>query len=446
MQQTITELILNSREYQPPETTDRDLQIQSVNGKASVCIGVRRSGKTTKLFQIMQKLRSKGVVPENLVYINFFDDRLHRLDLDSMDLIPDTFFSLFPDKRNREKVYFFLDEIQVISGWESFVERLLRTENCEIYITGSSAQMLSQEIATQLRGRALSWELFPFSFSEYAYSMNTTVALKPTTRERSALQHLFNRYREEGGFPETVGLEKALRIKIHQEYFHAVLFRDLIERHDISHPRALQDLAWRLIDNTASLYSINNLTGYLKSLGHKVPKSSVSDYLSWFEDAYFLFSVRLYDASLSRSNANPKKIYCIDHAMVSSIASGILVNSGHLLENMIFTALRRRYHRIFYYKTANGLEVDFIVKERNREILLVQVCETLENPDTFSREIQALQAALAEQPRARAFLVTAQNADISPDHPVIPERAEIIPAWKFLVMIDRVSDSLNNRQ
>ncbi|MCF8105716.1 MAG: hypothetical protein K9K64_09545 [Desulfohalobiaceae bacterium] len=135
----------------------------------------------------------------------------------------------------------------------------------------------------------------------------------------------------------STGLDRRLRIKIHQEYFEAVLFRDLIERHNISHPRALTDLAYRLMDNISSLCSINSLTGYLKSLGHKAPKSAVSDYLQWFEDAYFPFSVPLFDASITRSKANPKKTYCVDHAFVPFIASGILLNTGHLLENLVFS-------------------------------------------------------------------------------------------------------------
>jgi len=114
------------------------------------------------------------------------------------------------------------------------------------------------------------------------------------------------------------------------------------------------------MDNIGSLYSINNLTGYLKSLGHKVPKSAVADYLEWFEDAFILFTVRIFDASLARVNTNPKKIYCVDHALVTSISSGILVNSGHLLENLVFTALRRLTPDIYYYKTRMGREVDFI--------------------------------------------------------------------------------------
>jgi len=118
--------------------------------------------------------------------------------------------------------------------------------------------------------------------------------------------------------PEVAGLGRNLRIKTHQEYFHAILFRDLVERHDVSHPKAVTDLAHWLVDNTASLYSINNLTGYLKSLGHNAPKSAVADYLAWFEDAYFLFTVRIFDASLAGGNTNPKKVYCIDHALVTS--------------------------------------------------------------------------------------------------------------------------------
>ena len=133
-----------------------------------------------------------------------------------------------------------------------------------------------------------------------------------------------------------------------------MLFRDLVERHDVPHPRAVSDLAHWLVDNTASLYSVNRLTGYLKSLGHRTPKSAVSDYLDWFEDAFFLFTVRIFDASLARANVDPKKIYCVDHALVRSVCSGILINSGHLLESLVFTALRRATPDIFYYRSRDG--------------------------------------------------------------------------------------------
>ena len=192
----------------------------------------------------------------------------------------------------------------------------------------------------------------------------------------------------------------------------------------------MTDLAHRLVDNTASLYSINSLTGYLKSLGHKAPKSAVSDFLEWFEDAYFLFTVRIFDASLARSNTNPKKVYCIDHALVTSVSSGILINSGHLLENLVFTALRRLHPEVFYYKTKNGREVDFIVPLRNRSRILVQVCESLAEPQTRKRETAALSEAMAELNIKTGTIVTKhENERIDTDGGAI----EVVPIWRFLL-------------
>ena len=214
--------------------------------------------------------------------------------------------------------------------------------------------MLSREIATQMRGRALSWEIFPFSFREFLDYQGIDAGGPLSTRRRLLVRKAFDDYWERGGFPEVAGLDRALRIRVHQEYWGAMLFRDLVERHDVSHPRAVSDLAQRLVDNTASLYSVNRLTGYLQSLGHRAPKAAVSDYVEWFEDAFFLFTVRIFDASLARANANPKKIYCVDHALVRSVGSGVLVNAGHLLENLVFTALRRRTPDIRYFRDRSG--------------------------------------------------------------------------------------------
>jgi len=290
--------------------------------------------------------------------------------------------------------------------------------------------MLSREIATQMRGRALSWELFPFSFREFLDYKGIDSAGPLSTKRRLTVQKAFEEYWETGGFPEVAGLDRHLRIKIHQEYFHAVLFRDLVERHNVSHPKAVTDLAHRLIDNTASLYSVNRLTGYLKSLGHKAPKSAVSDYLDWFEDAYFLFTVRIYDASLARSKTNPKKIYCIDHALVTSVASGIHVNTGHLLENLVFTALRRVSPKIHYCKTKGGREVDFTAQLGDRSRMVVQVCETMTEPQTRKREIEALSEAMAELGLKSGTMVTRNEED---EIQVDAGKIDIVPVWRFLL-------------
>jgi predicted AAA+ superfamily ATPase len=430
MIEVIKSIILDFQEVRFTTGVPRRLRIEVVPGKATVCVGVRRGGKSTYLFQVIQRLLDDGVPRENIFYLNFFDDRLHDLRQGGLGVITEAYYSLYPEKKNTETVYCFFDEIQAVEGWEPFVDRLMRTEQCEVYITGSSAQMLSREIATQMRGRALSWEIFPFSFREFLDYRGVESTGPLSTRKRLLVQKAFEEYWETGGFPEVAGLNRHLRIKIHQEYFRAVLFRDLIERHDVSHPKALTDLAHRLVDNTASLYSVNSLTGYLKSLGHKVPKSTVSDYLEWFEDAYFLFTVRIFDASLARSKTNPKKIYCIDHALVTSVSPGILVNFGHLLENLVFTALRRVSPDIYYCKTKGSLEVDFIAQMQDRSWMLVQVCESMAEPRTRKREVTALAETMAELGLKTGTIVTRNEEE---EVRVDSGKIEVVPAWRFLL-------------
>ena len=172
MLETLKSIILDFHEAELETGVPRRIRIEAVPDKVTICIGVRRSGKSTYLFQVIKRLLDEGVQPENILYLNFFDDRLHNLRREGLGLITEAYYSLFPEKKNAETVYCFFDEIQVIDGWEPFVDRLRRTERCEIYLTGSSAQMLSKEIATHMRGRALSWEIFPFSFRECGVNKN----------------------------------------------------------------------------------------------------------------------------------------------------------------------------------------------------------------------------------------------------------------------------------
>ena len=192
------QVILDYQEQVRETGVPRDLDITPVPGKATVCVGVRRAGKSTLMFQLMEKLTSEGVALENILYVNFFDDRLHALRQEGAGVMLEAYFSLYPEKKNTEKVYCFFDELQVISGWESFIDRVLRTEKAEVYITGSSAEMLSGEVATQMRGRALSWELFPFSLSEYLAWKRVDGVGPFSTRQRLILQKEFEGFREAG--------------------------------------------------------------------------------------------------------------------------------------------------------------------------------------------------------------------------------------------------------
>ena len=428
--QLLSEIIIDAQTNEMFEGVPRLIEVTTVPNKATIIIGVRRCGKSTLINQIINRLKKEGLSNQNILYLNFFDDRLVNLRTEGLNTVMETYYALYPEKKNSEKIICFFDEVQVIPDWELFIDRLLRTENCEIYITGSSARMLSKEIATQMRGRALSWELFPFSFEEYLIFKDLSIRKPYNTKTRLTIQKIFGEYWICGGFPEVFQVPDNLCIKIHQEYFNSILFRDLIERYDVSHPRAIIDLARILINSVGSLYTLNRLTNHLKSLGHKVPKMNVAEYLEWFEDAYFLFTVRLYDASYSKSNANPKKIYCIDHAMVNSVSSGILVNSGHLLENLVFVALRRVTNHIYYYKTKNNREVDFLVQNENGTKFLIQVTESLVNVETRKRELLALQNSMEELKLLQSTIVTqTENEQLEFNW----GRVDVVPIWKFLL-------------
>lgn len=426
-----TELILDfqeQRQQQNPETVKREIPLDTIPGKATIYMGVRRAGKSTLMLQAAQKILCSAKV-ENLLYINFFDERLHNLTAQDLGLILNAYFSLYPHKKGSEKIYCFFDEIQMISGWESFINRLMREEDCAVYLTGSSAKLLSSEIATQMRGRGIAWEVFPFSFQEFLTARNIDKNKKLSSKQKFIVENLFREYFSVGGFPETINLAHKLRTKVHQEYFNTILFRDVAERHDIDHPKALLDLCHLLLNNISSLYSINRLYNQLKNQGHKLSKSTVGDYITWLEDAYMLFSVPLYTPSISRMSANPRKIYSIDHTFAKSVSAGILVNSGHHLENLIFTSIRRITNKIWYYKTSSGKEVDFIYQLEDRANL-IQVSESVIHPQTKKREVSALLEALGEMNLPKGKIITmTEGENIKLDGKEI----EIIPAWQFLL-------------
>lgn len=408
----------------------RHLEYRLLQGKAQVCIGVRRCGKSTFLHQIMSRLRTEGVPAEDFLYLNFFDDRLESVRQGRLDLITEAYFSLYPEKRGRGGLHCFLDEVHLCDGWERFADRLLRAERMGVYLSGSSSRLLADEVGTAMRGRALTWELFPFSFAEFLDARGVVPDLRGQAA-RLRVRKAFGEYWEKGGFPEILNADDRLRVMIHQDYFQTMIFRDVVERCDAIHPRAVRDAAYRLINAVSSLHSINGITGYLKSQNHKISKTFVGEMLEWFEDAFALFSVKLFDSSVSRQRVNPKKVYAIDHALVRSCSTGILVNNGHLLENLVFIDGRRRGRSLFYYRTRSGREVDFVWKGADRRLTLLQVCEQMpEGSDARQRELAALREALSEQPDSRAVIVTRDEQETIR---LTGGTVEVIPVWMWLL-------------
>jgi hypothetical protein len=425
----LKELILDFQNETLDTGIKRHLDYERVKGKAFVCIGVRRCGKSTLLYQIIEDLRRSGVQNENILYINFFDDRLTDVKHGNLSLIPEAFYSIFPEKKGTECVYCFFDEIQEAENWEPFIDRILRTEKCEVFISGSSAKMLSRELATQMRGRSVSWELFPFSFKEFADYKNIDYQ-KLTSKNRLLLKKCFDEYLEKGGFPEVSDVSAGLRLKIHQEYYKAILHRDIIERFNAIHPQAVIHAGHRLISTVGSLYSINRITSYLKSMGYKVSKGFVSECIDWFEDAYFLFTVKIFSQSAAIQNVNAKKVYCIDHSLITSVTPGISKNAGHLLENIVFLHIRRRTEDLFYYRTRKGTEIDFVRIDDQGNKRLVQACLSLNDPLTKKREVSSLFQAMDELNLKASTIVTLEQDDVIEKE---GRKINIIPVWKYLV-------------
>ena len=318
--------------------------------KALAVIGIRRCGKTTYLKQIWDDLKkTRRVISEQLVYTNFFDERLFGLTAPHLGQLLEVYDELYPDRPPNADIHFFLDEIQVVKGWELFVDRLIRSKNRKVYISGSSATLLSKEVSSAMRGRSLSVELFPFDFGEVLRAASVeTQALSP--RKRARVIARFRDYLTQGGFPEVLNINPLTRRQVLQEYLNVVLLKDIIERHNPSDPLAVSTTLRFLLNQVGGLYTINKTCERLRATGLKVTKTEISKFIEWIHDSYLLFSVPIFSHSISRQTVNPRKIYCIDPGFAYHVSKSVSENIGHLLENTVFLKIRRQTERIFYYK------------------------------------------------------------------------------------------------
>lgn len=411
----------------------RDIEILPVVRKATVIIGIRRCGKSTWQHEKMGALLDKGVPFENICYLDFSDDRLDFLRLESAkpSIISDTYYSMYP-KKHSEKVYFFFDEIQYVNLWGRFINRIQSQENCEIYITGSSAKLLAKEISTELGGRVFSWEMFPFSFHEFLLAENKPQKISDIS-SRDEIINGFNDYLIKGGMPERQLLPKeSMASKYFQNLVKDVITRDLILRYNISNPRQLERLTQLMINNYSRFISINKLKQRLAGEKNKLSPELISDYIEKLKDCYLIFTVPIRSYNLAKQSVNPKKVYCIDHAMANCFSASTSDNKGFLLENMVFIQLRRSTEEIFYYKTNRGNEIDFVVGP-DSNIMLIQVCyEIKDSESTYKRETRALFEGMEEFFVKESWLITAYEED-----EIIDKKTgnviHIVPAYSWLL-------------
>jgi predicted AAA+ superfamily ATPase len=430
--QIIRQKIVDALVVAIPELTRRDVWLPSVPNKAIAVIGMRRAGKTSLLWQIVADRLAHGTPREGLLYFSFEDERLAGLQAKDLDLLVEEYYRLYPEWRDQRRATFFLDEIQIVPGWEVFARRLLDSEKVDLFLSGSSARMLSQEVATSMRGRAMEAVVLPFSFRENLRHAGEEPVGSPEyspKAERSLLDKRLLIYLEQGGFPEAQGLDARNRVALLSGYVDVVLLRDIVERHGISQPLVLRWMVRQLLGNAACTFSINKFHIDLKSQGIAVGKDTLHMYLDYLEDAFLLRSITIATDSERRRRVNPRKVYPIDTGLIPIFDRSGKANLGHALETAVFLELVRRGAEVAYVRTANGFEVDFYVRSLAGREQLIQVCASIDQPATLAREIRALQDATADFPRADLLMVTLDQPALFN----IPEGITVIAARDWLL-------------
>lgn len=395
LEETVTaqkELILNTDSGIEREMLD---EVRLVPGIASVISGIRRSGKSTLLCQLMANHPAFN-------YLNFEDVRIFGFELKDFKRLEDIF-----DKDKKSNLYFF-DELQNVDGWERYVRTLLDSKKT-VVITGSNASLLSKELGSKLTGRHIRYELFPFSFKEFLSFRK----VKPSLQS-------FEEYLQSGGFPEHLKLKNDM---ILQELFNDIIARDITVRYNLRNPKLVKELALYLLSNVGKEFSFQKLKK-MYSLGSV---NTVISLIGYYEDSYLLFTVPQFDFSFRSRLVNAKKIYAIDTGLIRANSVSFSQDKGRMLENVVFIHLKRLEREIFYFKKNN--ECDFITRDANKKLELFQVCFGL-NEDNKDREINGMLTALDYTEQKSGTILTLNQTD---ELDFGKRKIFVKPVWKWLM-------------
>jgi len=429
MKESISQLIDDFHERKLPDPVPRDKEFSEIKGKADVVIGMRRSGKTWFCYQKIDELIADGTKKTEILYLNFEDDRLLEFKVNNFQEILDVFYGKYPEHRETG-CYFFFDEIQRINQWEMFIRRLLDTENVQIYLTGSSSKLLSTEIATSLRGRSRSIEIFPFSFREFLkyHKLFETHPRTFGSKTVSILRKAVKDYLDIGGFPEVQTLDKNIRVEILQGYIGSVLLKDVIERHKVSNVIALKYMVRHIMSSPCGKFSVNKFYNTLKSMAVKCTKNSLYEYLDHLADAFLFYKVPIHSRSEKSRMVNPAKIYTVDTGLLNAMTFRNSSDWGLLLENMVFTHLRRNGYDVEYVNTKKGYETDFFARHKiSGDMKLIQVCWDMSDNKIFERELRGLKSAMKELSIPSGIIITWD------DETALDNNINVVPIWKWLI-------------
>jgi predicted AAA+ superfamily ATPase len=417
-----------------PDTVRRDIEPLPRERKADTFIGMRRSGKTFAMLDVMRRLLDEGVPKSRLLYLNMDDDRLGSPDPALLDRALETYYRTSPASRT-DGAYLFFDEIQVVPGWERFARRVIDSENAHLVLAGSSAKLLSTEVATTLRGRSFALEVLPYGLREYLRASDAEPEQwPPDSRTRSRIAALAERYLVEGGFPETVGMSSLERTQALQSYVELVTIKDVVERHRVENLVALRHLVAGAFAANAGPFSVSALHGALTSRGIRVTKLAYLDHLN---DAYLLFLVPIRSRSEKARTVNARKVYSVDPGLAAAMYGGGALNRGALLANAVYLELRRRLGTlaggaVTYHRTKPGLEADFVVDSPVPDARpeIVQACLTVTDAPTLAREVRSTTEAMSEIGVRTATIVTLNDArTIETEAGTI----EVVPLWEWVL-------------
>ncbi|MEO0102888.1 MAG: ATP-binding protein [candidate division WOR-3 bacterium] len=380
-----------------------------------VITGPRRAGKSVFSLLLLKET--------NFAYLNFDDENLLRIE--NSDEIIKGIFAVYPDPK-----FILFDEIQNLKGWEVFVNKLQR-RGYNLILTGSNARLLSKELATVLTGRHIPIEIFPFDFSEFLRAKG----LMPKRDERDLpevkgkILNCLDIYLKNGGFPEVAVNNLDARTYL-DTLFDAVLFKDVVKRYKVKYAQKIYDLALYLITNFAAEFSFTRL----KNILNFASVNTLQNYLQYLTEAYLIFPLNRFSFKTKEQIKTPKKIYLVDNGFIRAKSFQFSPNFGRLMENLVFAELLKRGYKVnetlFYYKTRNQKEVDFILKEGMKIKTLIQIFYEGENLATEKRETKALIEA-SEELKCNDLLVI--TWDKSGEEEIKRKRVKFIPLYKWLM-------------
>lgn len=418
-------IIIDNQQRVIPEIWKRTLTIPANSGRIITLAGVRRSGKTFHLFNLMNQLKTNGVPNQQLLYFNFEDERLD-LSSQELDLILQAYQELFPSQKLAD-CYFFFDEIQEVEGWEKFISRMYASISQHVFITGSNAKLLSKEIATALRGRAITFEVYPLSFAEYVAIVSPGLNVHSST-DKATFINLFDRFMHQGGFPELVLQEDELKDKVLQDYFNVMVLRDLIERYHISNSSTLKYFCKRVVGASGGEFSVNKIYNELKSQGYHTGKDTLYLYQEYVEAIYLNRFITKYSTSVVKAESSQKKCYVIDQGMGAALDYKLSQDIGRLLETTVALELLKQGKQIAYQQ--NGTECDFVVIEKGKVMTAIQVTTDLVDVKTKAREIKGLVQACLKYGLSEGVILTLDHTE-----QVIQDGVQIniLPAWRYFL-------------